>query len=119
MELDGGLESCHLVLARRFNADLVRKATPITLIGTDTRKLSQGRLTGPLSSPFSAKQLHDDGDDGQNQKYVDRESCSVIDNKSADPRANEHERQQEPNESHLPPLLRGTTYFKKLFLVIG
>lgn len=71
-----------------------------------------------LSCSFSAKQLHDDRDDGQNQKYVNRESCSVIDNKAAYPREYQHERQQKPNESHFSPRFRDTIYLEELLLVI-
>jgi hypothetical protein len=72
-----------------------------------------------LSCSLTTKQLHDDRDDGQNQKYVNRESRSVIDNKTADPRKYQHERQQKPNESHFSPRLRKTTYFEEFLLVIG
>lgn len=48
---------------------------------------------GLLSCAFSAKQLQDDGDDSEDEKYVDRESCCVIDNKTAYPRAYKEKRQ--------------------------
>jgi hypothetical protein len=72
-----------------------------------------------LSCSLTTKQLQDDRDDGQNQKYVNRESRSVIDNKAAYPSAHQHERQQQPNESHFSPRLRKTTYFEEFLLVIG
>ncbi|MGB2673252.1 MAG: hypothetical protein WA621_04570 [Candidatus Acidiferrum sp.] len=83
------------------------------------RETVLSRLTSFLSCPFSAKQLHDNEDDSKKQKYVDRESCHVVDNKTAYPRAYQQERQQKPNESHLSPALRETTYIEKFLLVIG
>lgn len=50
---------------------------------------------------------------------MDRESCHVIDNKAAYPRAYQQERQQKPNESHFSPSLQKKTYSEKLLLVIG
>jgi len=38
LELDGGLESCHSGLARRFNINLERGTAPITL------EVARGRL---------------------------------------------------------------------------
>jgi hypothetical protein len=44
-------------------------------------------LTCVLSCSLSTKQLNDDGDNGQNKKYVDSEFRGVVNNKTAYPRA--------------------------------